>query len=72
MDIIYKEYKHNPPHLFSPNSKYFITGTTYEKNMWLKSNEAKERLLKSIIIGFDRYGWVLEDWVMLDNHYLIS
>ncbi len=69
MDIIYKEYKHNPPHLFSTNSKYFITGATYEKNMWLKSNEAKERLLKSIIIGFDKHGWTLEDWVILDNHY---
>jgi len=69
MESIYKEYNHNPPHLFSPNSKYFITGATYKKKMWFKSNDAKESLLKSINIGFDQHGWILEDWVILDNHY---
>ncbi|GAF92698.1 unnamed protein product, partial [marine sediment metagenome] len=69
MDIVYKEYKHNPPHLFSPNSKYFITGATYKKKMGFKSNKAKERLLESIIIGFNQHGWFLEGWVILDNHY---
>ena len=24
-------------------------------------------MLKSIIIGFDHHGWILEDWVILDN-----
>jgi hypothetical protein len=67
MDIFYKEYNHNPSHLFFPNNKYFITGATYEKKMWFKSNEAKEQLLKSIIIGFDQHGWILEDWVILAN-----
>ncbi len=69
MGSIYKEYNHNPPHLFSPNSKYFITGATYKKKMCFKRNEAKEQLLKSISIGFNRHGWILEDWVILDNHY---
>ena len=69
MESIYKEYNHNPSHLFSPNSKYFITGATYKKKMWFKNNKAKEQLLKSIIIGFDKHGWLLEDWVILKNHY---
>jgi len=69
MGITYKEYKHNPPHLFVPNCKYFITGATYKKKRWFKSDKAKERLLKSIKIGFDQHGWLLEDWVILDNHY---
>jgi|TARA_B100000315_G_scaffold28113_1_gene23928 putative transposase len=68
-NTIYKEYKHNPPHLFSPKAKYFITGATYQKKHWLKTNEAKQRLLKSIQIGFKQYGWILEDWVILNNHY---
>ena len=69
MKSIYKKYNHNPSHLFSPNAKYFITGATYKKKRWFKSNEAKERLLKSISIGFDQHGWLLEEWVILDNHY---
>ena len=69
MEEIYKEYQHNPPHLFRSGAKYIITGATYEKKHWLKSDEAKERLLKSIKKGFDQYGWTLEDWVILDNHY---
>ena len=69
MEEVYKKYQHNPPHLFRPGAKYIITGATYEKRHWLKSDEAKERLLKSIYIGFNQYRWMLEDWVILDNHY---
>ena len=69
MQEIYKEYQHNPPHLFRSGAKYIITGATYEKKHWLKSDEAKQRLFKSITIGFSHYGWTLEDWVILDNHY---
>ncbi len=71
MEIIYKEYKHNPPHLFLPHSKYFITGATYNKKKWFKSNETRGQLLKIIKIGFERHRWKLEDWVILDNHYHI-
>lgn len=69
MESIYKVYEHNPPHLFIPNAKYFITGTTYQKKMWFKDNKTKEQLLNSISIGFDKYGWIMEEWVILDNHY---
>lgn len=69
MDNIYKTYLHNPPHLFRDKTKYFITGSTYNKKRWFKSDAAKERLLKSFNIGFNKHGWLLEDWVILDNHY---
>ena len=69
MDAIYKEYKHNPPHLFLAGSKYFITGATYGHKHWLKSDEVKGCLMKYIHNSFDRLGWTLEDWVILDNHY---
>lgn len=65
----YKIYQHNPPHLFRSNAKYFITGSTYEKVKYLKSNDAKERLLGSIYKGFNDNHWEIEDWVILDNHY---
>lgn len=65
----YKTYHHNPPHLFSPNTKYFITGSTYKQVLHLKGPEAKWQLLTSIRKAFKEYGWELEDWVILDNHY---
>ncbi|MEA1972562.1 MAG: transposase [Candidatus Cloacimonadota bacterium] len=67
----YKEYVHNPPHLFKNNSKYFITGSIYQKKNMLKSSDAKARLLKSLEIGFTSKGWNLEEWVILNNHYHI-
>ena len=65
----YKEYKHNPPHLFRSNAKYFITGATYEKKYFLITNKAKARVFKSLYKGFNSLGWTLEDWVILHNHY---
>jgi len=68
-DEIYKIYKHNPPHLFKPESKYFVTAGTYKKKFLLKRDDAKERLLKSLFKGCEDFGFDLEDWVILDNHY---
>ena len=69
MEEIYKIYVHNPPHLFRPNSKYFITGSTYLKKHFLIANDSKRRLLDSIVKGCAKFNWVLEDWVILNNHY---
>ena len=66
---IYKKYEHNPPHLFKPEAKYFITARTYKKKKFFKEDDAKDRLLESICKGFDANGWEIEDWVILDNHY---
>lgn len=68
-NIVYKTYRHNPPHLFVPNAKYFITSGTYHKQYYLQSRQAKEILIDSIIRGFTDQNWLVEDWVILDNHY---
>ena len=66
---ICKTYRHNPPHLFRSNSKYFITGALYQKRMLLRSDEAKLRLIQSLKQGLNSKGWRLEDWTVLHNHY---
>lgn len=68
-DFIYKKYKHNPPHLFIPDAKYFITGATYQRKHFLINDESKIALINSIIKGFTDKNWVVEDWVILNNHY---
>ena len=65
----YKTYIHNPPHLFRPEAKYFITASTYRKQHLLTTDSAKEKLLHSIHKGFSDSNWTVEDWVILDNHY---
>jgi len=65
----YKKYEHNPPHLFIPNTKYFITGATYKKKYFLVSEKAKTCVFKSLNKGLNSSGWALEDWVILHNHY---
>lgn len=65
----FKTYKHNPPHLFMGNTKYFITASTYEREPFLRLSSAKEKLYSSLQIEFTKYHWEIEDWVILDNHY---
>ncbi|MBN2102926.1 hypothetical protein JW835_02695 [bacterium] len=40
---VYKTYQHNPPHLFIPDAKYFVTGAIYRKRKMLQSDESKQR-----------------------------
>ena len=65
----YKKYIHNPPHLFCHKTKYFITGATYKKKHLLKNDKIKKIFLKYFFTSFHHYGWKVEDWVVLDNHY---
>ena len=68
---IIKRYKHNPPHVFQSHCKYFVTGAAYLKTKYFTSANSKEIILNCIRKGCDKYQWILEDWVILDNHYHI-
>ncbi len=69
MDDIYKTYPHNPPHYFVSNSLYIVTGSTlYNKH--LLTNITHKRIVCDIL--FERashWGWELEAWAILENHY---
>jgi putative transposase len=64
----YKEYNHNPPHLFLPNCHYFITASTLGRYPYLKSVKAKEAAYFYLTKSLEKFSWILEDWVILDNH----
>ena len=68
MEIEYKQYKHNPPHLFVANAKYFITASTLGKYPYLKTDEAKCVAIDYLSKSLENYNWEMEDWVILDNH----
>lgn len=64
-----KKHQHNPAHLLIDNSPYFITAAIYQKRNLLRSSVIKNYLVSTIQHCFDEKGWLLNDWVILDNHY---
>ncbi len=64
-----KYHPHTPVHVFLDDTAYFITGAIYQKRMLLRHADLKETLLTIIQKNFQDFGWQLEHWVILDNHY---
>jgi putative transposase len=65
----YKNYEHNPPHLFSPNSTYMITGATYNRIHFFESEKSLEVLSNAIIQYYTKFDWRINAFVVLPNHY---
>jgi putative transposase len=61
--------RHTPIHLFSDNAPYFITAAIYNKRPLLSDEQIKAKLLDLIKTCFQEKKWLLEHWVILDNHY---
>jgi len=68
---IFKTYPHAPPHLFIPGAVYFITASTYHSVHHLKSDERKRQWRQSLDHVLQREHWLLDAWVVLNNHYHI-
>jgi putative transposase len=64
-----KKYSHTPAHLLLDGTPYFITGAIYKKRPLLRDTAMKERLHEILHTTFREYGWNLDHWVILDNHY---
>jgi putative transposase len=64
-----QQHPHRPTHLFLDEHAYFITGAIYQKRPLLQDTAIKQMLFQSIQNSFAKYGWSLEHWVILDNHY---
>jgi len=64
-----KKYTHTPAHLLLDDVPYFITGAIYKKRPLLRDSAMKERLHEILHNTFHNYGWNLDHWVILDNHY---
>ena len=64
-----KRGRHTPAHLLLDDMPYFLTGAIYEKRRLLAQDRLKEQLIALIEESFVRFGWTLDEWVVLDNHY---
>jgi putative transposase len=64
-----KQHPNTPTHLFLDDTLYFITGAIYQRRRLLVEPELKQLILNLIEKNFQAAGWLLKDWVILDNHY---
>lgn len=69
MDDIYKTYLHNPPHYFVPNAIYIVTGSLLYKKRLLMDDKHKSLVLETLLERAAFWGWELEAWAVLENHY---
>jgi putative transposase len=64
-----RRHPHTPAHLALDDAPYFITGAIYGKQPLLQSDALKGMLLKEMRQCAEHFGWTLDHWVILDNHY---
>jgi putative transposase len=69
MNIVFKKYPHNPPHLFLPNAHYMVTGTTLHKEKLFNTDNKKSFLCGTLLERSYQLGWDMEAWSVMDNHY---
>ncbi|MCK5646082.1 MAG: transposase [Anaerolineales bacterium] len=65
----YKNYTHNPPHLFIPRTIYMITGSTLYKQKFFNTEIKRAYLRKVLHEKASELEWNLEAWAILYNHY---
>lgn len=68
-DSLPSDWPHAPPHRLAESGVYFVTARTLGRVAYLSDDErlsfARDRLLE---LGA-RYGWRMEAWAVLNNHY---
>ena len=57
-----------PAHLFLDNTTYFITASIW-KHRKLLDDDLKTQLQSLLHDVLSQYGWQLDHWVILDDHY---
>ena len=69
LPVMLKRSQHTPAHLLLDHAPYFLTAAIYQKRRLLATPTLKIRLRDTICEFFEKYGWALQHWVILDNHY---
>ena len=63
------EWHHSPSHLFVPGVAYIVTAGTYQKKYYFASPSRLSLLQSMLFQQAERYGWQLEAWAVVSNHY---
>ncbi len=66
-----RDWPHAPPHRLGTAGVFFVTGSTLYKERLFKSEEKLDLLAETLRTLAKNYGWVLEAWAVMANHYHI-
>jgi putative transposase len=64
-----RPWRHQPLHIFAPNSFYIITASTLYKQNFFKGNNRLQMLCDALFEVSETYGWLLQAWAVFTNHY---
>ena len=60
---------HAPPHFTEEFGVYMVTASTYEKVHYLRSRMRLRYMNERLFSLAGHYGWTLQAWAILSNHY---
>ncbi len=63
------DWPHAPVHRLSEAGAYMVTGATYRKAHHLRTAERLDLVLDSLQAVADEFGWLLQAWAVMSNHY---
>jgi putative transposase len=64
-----RDWPHAPPHRLESAGVYFLTARTYAQIHHLHSPERRDWFQETLFGLAKDYGWKLEAWAILSNHY---
>ena len=67
--MVFKPGYHTPPHLFMADWLYMLTGSTYQRQPLMQSDDRKKEWVETFFTASELYHWDILAWVVMDNHY---
>ena len=64
-----RSWPHKPPHRLAQGGVYFLTARCLHKQHHFSTVERRDLLQESLLTLAKQYGWELEAWAVLPNHY---
>ena len=64
-----RDWPHAPPHRLEETGVYFLTARASERRHILAANDMKDWFQDTFFALTEEFGWTLEAWAILSNHY---
>lgn len=64
-----RDWPHAPPHRLASSGVYFVTARSRNQHHLLADDRMKDWFQDTLFRVIDEYGWRLEAWCVLSNHY---
>ena len=64
-----RDWSHIPVHRLTEGGAYMVTAGTYRKEPFFHSADRLTLLCNALLELADKYGWGLQAWAVLPNHY---